>query len=287
MGAGGADPDEMPRWAELVFHVLAHVRATAALAPSLFDPAWIDRVQRVSGPASSRALGEDAEVLGRAVVTHDALARVQLLAWLFEDTSRASACVDRTLAELGPTDVDDPSILPLLTRPTIGAAAEILRAAAELEAEVYAALPAPAVEPHEAIAAARALADVAPLLAHASIEVVRPLGLRGRVLGSRIWIGAPDEGGPSIEHVAWQAAHEATVAELSELASTHGVSRAHDPLEHAALVLLSERARRARLEAAHARWLGHLRVVLDLARDGLPAAWRSLVEVAPRSCARA
>jgi hypothetical protein len=55
---------EGSRWADLVFHVLAHVEATQALAASLWDRTYVAFVERHLGPAAHRALGEDARVLG-------------------------------------------------------------------------------------------------------------------------------------------------------------------------------------------------------------------------------
>ncbi|MBI2393848.1 MAG: hypothetical protein HYV09_30025 [Deltaproteobacteria bacterium] len=265
--------------AELVFHVLAHVRDTAGLAPSVFDPAWVAFVERHAGPSTERTLAEDARVIGRAATTHEALAEVQLLAWLFDDAARMAACADRNLDALSAADVDDPGLLPLLVESARRAAIEVLRAAAELEAEVYAALP-PARHDPRALSAARARVERAsPELRGCVVETVRPLRLRGRVRGARIWVGSPcDDEGPTAEHVAWQAAHEATVAEVHARAREAGVPVAHAPLEHAALVLLAERAARVSEGAAHARWLAHLRGLPAIDRAALDERWRAVVE---------
>jgi len=255
------------RWAELVFHVLAHVRASPAA--SAFDPVWIDYAAKHLGPARERHLAEDAEILARAAATHDALAEVQLLAWLFHDASRAAACSDRTLAELSAADVDDAAILARLRG---NGAAEILRAAAELEADAFAELPALVADgvdyDHR----------LAPWLARFTIASLRPLRIRGRVRGELIFVGVPcRELEVRSEHVAWQAAHEATVAEVHERARRAPLPVTHNELEHTALVLLAERARAAGKSAEHAAWIGHFAHVPILERAELDPRWRALI----------
>lgn len=241
------------RFAELVFHVLAHVRATAHLAPSVYDRAYVDFVARHA--PRRRTLHDDAATLGALAGTHDALVRVQLLAWVFDDVARADACRERTLDQLAPVDVDDAEALERVRERDV-AAAEILRAAAELEADVVAALPQPTLAPQELARAVAALHGVAPL-SRFTVTSVRSLRLRGRVRGDAIWVGAPcDDLGPTVEHAAWQAAHEATVAEVSGgLRRTKAPT--HDDVESAALRRLEERARAAGLAAPHARWRAH------------------------------
>ena len=68
-------------WAEAVLHVLAHVRAGADLAPSLWNPAWVDYSRAEIGPAERRTLAEDAKMLGALLGTHDAQANAQLVAF--------------------------------------------------------------------------------------------------------------------------------------------------------------------------------------------------------------
>lgn len=259
----------MTSWAELIFHVLAHVRV--GVAASAFDPVWIAYAARHLGPPSSRHLAEDAELLARAAPTHESLAELQLLAWLFRDAARASACADRTLAELSGADVDDAGILAALRdRP----AAEILRAAAELELDAFESLPHVARDAVDLEHVSRA----APWLERFSIAHLRPLRIRGRVRGELIFVGVPSpELEVTSEHVAWQAAHEATVAEVHRRGRSAGLKVAHDPLEHTALVLLHERARAIGEGDAHARWIGHFANVPTLDREALAPAWRELL----------
>jgi hypothetical protein len=190
---------------------------------------------------------------------------------LFHDAARASACADRTLADLTSSDVDDPAILGVLkSRP----AAEILRAAAELEADAFVDLPTVSAVRFDLGNTARA----APWLDRFSITHLRPLRIRGRVRGHHIFVGVPS---PDLEvtseHVAWQAAHEATVAEVHRRARAARLDVAHDPLEHAALVLLHERAHAIGEGAAHARWIAHFANVPPLDRDTLGPDWRAIV----------
>jgi hypothetical protein len=241
-----SSPFLVDAWAEAVLHVLVHVRATAGLPASLYDAGYVAEVERVLGPADGRALGEDAAILGRVLPTHEALANAQRLAWLFRSAERAEACAGRDLAELGAADVDAPALLPGLAG---DAAVEVLRAAAELELPLVALLPAIAVD---LAALGRALDGVeraAPGLRGFRVGVARALGLRGRVMGDEIWVGAAP-----LEHAAWQAAHEATVAEV---VAVHGED-GHYRVERAAIARLAARARAAGLERPHRAWLAHL-----------------------------
>jgi hypothetical protein len=144
--------------------------------------------------------------------------------------------------------VDAPRLLaPLLE---VGAGAELLWCAALLEAPVHARLPALDVDEDGARAALARVEPLAPDLAACAIALVPSLRLRGRVHSAHIWIGAPcTELAVDAEHVAWQAAHEATVREVAR-----GGVREHDALERAALALLESRARAAGLAHEHARW---------------------------------
>ena len=89
-------------------------------------------------------------------------------------------------------------------------------------------------------------------------------------------MGVPSaELGPSAEHVAWQAAHEATVGEVSRAAP--GLS--HDEREQVAVVLLAERAKEAGEQEAHARWLAHFGGnAPPIARDLLAPSATELLE---------
>lgn len=243
-------------WADLVFHVLAHAERTAALASSLVSPAYVAHAARILGPASGRALGADAALLGELLATHEQLAMVQGLAWLFDGIELARASADRDLAALSANDVSSGALLALLR--DAGPAVELLRCAALLEAEAFARLPAPELDRAALASALSVTQTAAPSLARHRVGICRALHQRGRVFGPSLLVGAPVPGsGPEIEHFAWQAAHEATVAEVQRAARA-GPHVGERAIEHAALVLLGRRARRVRLGDAHARWIAHL-----------------------------
>jgi hypothetical protein len=245
-----------PRWADLVFHVLAHVRPAGPFASSLFDETYIAFSEKHAGPAAARSLGADADVLGRAVTSHEALARLQWVARLFDDTASARAVAQRDLSGLRDGDVADAVALRALS--DVSNAAEVLRAAAELEAPHHAKLPVIEVEPALAAALERA-SPAAPRLAGFRVECLRALRVRGRLFDSRIWVGVPSaELSLTAEHVAVQAAHEATVAEVAGTARSHAVELGERSIEHIALVLFAERAARGPLAEAHSRWWAQL-----------------------------
>ncbi len=237
-------------WPELVMHVLAHVPSEAAA--SVYDARYVAYAQERLGPAGERPLGEDAAVLSRTLASHQALAQAQIVAWLFDEVADAVALADVDIGALPPAAVCRPWLLPMAM--AAGPAAELLRCAALLEQEALEAL-GPVRYPREALAAAlEEVAPAAPRLARMDLLALRALRLRGRVLGDEIWVGAPCEAlGLGAEHAAWQAAHEATVAEIAAEggASERGVERI-------ALCLLAARARAASLEQPHAAWLRHL-----------------------------
>lgn len=231
-------------------HVLAHVRATAHLAPSLFDAEYIGFAARALGVAEERHLAEDAHAIGLLATTHDALVGAQLVAWLFRTKERARACEGRALGELRADDVDAPELLASVT--LAGDASELVWCAALLEEEAHARLPPIASDDRTIATAIGAMDAIAPELARCEIATLPALRLRGRVRDAAIWIGAPcEELALSIDHVAWQAAHEATVREVS---CAHGERLAHDPLEKRALDLLARRAHDAGKSVAHAAW---------------------------------
>jgi len=232
-------------WADLVFHVLAHCRDTASLPASLFDAAYVARISAALGPADGRTLAEDADALGRLLITHEALAEAQLLAWLFDDLDRASRVAATDLADLRAEDVDRPRLLAVLLRQLAGV--ELLRCACELERPFFMLLP-PTDVAWDALERELGRAvEIAPALATTTVSVVPSLGLRGRVFGDEIWIG------PSVEHGVWQAAHEATVLELNR--GCRGASERE--IEFMSIVLLALRAKRAGRDVAHAQWLSH------------------------------
>lgn len=241
-----APPFTVHAWADLIFHVLAHVEATAPLSPSVYDAAYVAQCASVLGPASARALGKDAAVLGQVLTTHTDLARAQLLAWLFTSVLRAQRVHGRELAHLQPSDVDRPEVLGALVM--LGSPAELLRSAAELELSAFKALPSPKVDLAALTKELDAVAAAAPRLASMRVGVVRSLRLRGRVLGDEVWVGLA----PTLEQMAWQVAHECTVSELYDEPASRDWT--FEQLETEAHLRLDARAREAGLTEAHQRW---------------------------------
>lgn len=227
---------------ELVFHVLAHVKATAALPASVYDADYVRFAAERLGPASERPLGEDAAILGRMVTRHEDLARLQLYAALFDEPD------DDPRGDLDPARARRPALWPALAQ--LGPAVEILRCAVALEKPCWETLPPVRADGIEA--AVDGLRQVAPDLARHDLLVVRALRRRGRLVGHEIWIGEARHGVDEVD-VAWQAAHEATVAEIADDHPDLG-ERA---VEARALRILEDRARAAGLAEAHARWRAH------------------------------
>lgn len=242
-------------WADLVFHVLAHARGGQHLAPSLFEPAYVAQVEALLGPASGRLLGEDLRALDALPCSFARMVNLQHLAWLFAGCTRAEAAGQRSLAELLPGDVDRPDLLPLVRTPE----GELLFCAALLELPSFERLPPAEHDPAALEAATLALAPVAPWLRRCRFAWLRALGRRGRVVhgreGGEIWSGVPGWGGATLDHVTWQAAHEATVLEVSERCADHAAS--HDAREEIAVALLARRARAAGLAGPHGRWCSY------------------------------
>lgn len=272
----------VPPWADLVFHVLAHVPGSTPA--SLHSPAYIDFCRDVLGPADTRALGADLETLVPLARDPRRYAALQGLAWLFRTAEQAQQLVDRTLGELAAADVADPQLLAVLQ--TEGPSAEVLRAAVELEAESHRRLPPQTWDAKSLAEELVGVAPAAPGLARCELALSRALTHHGRLAGRRVWVGGPEfPGGPSYEFVAWQAAHEATLHELQgRFAPPPGGS--DRPIEHAAVVLLSSRAARAGLGDAHRRFVAHF-AEAGLTLSSLDAVWgarvRSLLGAGERS----
>jgi hypothetical protein len=225
---------------ELVMHVLAHVKASARLAASLYDADYLRFAASFLGPAEARPLAEDAALLGRLVPTHRELARLQIYAALFDDPD------DDATAALDPTTAARPELWPHLAG--LGGALEILRCAVALEKPFLSRLPAVEVAEGALREAVARVEPAAPALADHDLLVVRALRRRGRLFGREIWIGAPSDVAPA--QLAWQAAHEATVGEVARKRP----DLAERAVESEALVTLAARAAAAGLGRDHQSW---------------------------------
>ncbi len=242
-----------PAWPRAVFHVLAHIDV-GSVAASCFDPSYVAWAAAQVGPADLRDLGADRAVLAAALSAHDVSAAAQAIAFAWETNDDLARVRDRALSEIG--DDEARSTVALRTAKSAGAAAEVLRAAAELELTVVARLREPTDDDRAAVTDALAeAARACPELSAHVVGLVPALARRGRVLGEEILVGAPGVADVNASRVAWQAAHEATVWRV---ARELGRASPHADVERAAIVRLRSRARSAGLAAAHGRWLAGL-----------------------------
>ncbi len=261
-------------WADLVLHVLAHIRDLARFPSGLWEPGYVQFVADVAGPVEERALADDVFVLGQSVDSHQALAKLHLLACLFDTPEQALRCIAKDLADLTASDVAAPRLIGAVA--ACGPAAEVLRTAALLEEEVWRALPDETFDASQLESELVAVRQLAPLLESFELFVSRPLGFRGRVFGSEIWVGVPGPTNePSAPHVAWQAGHEATVAEVARYADQLLDERT---IEHVALILFAERAAAGRCAASHRTWLEALSGVPELSRKVLGSDARRVLD---------
>ncbi|MEQ9325338.1 MAG: hypothetical protein RIF41_39590 [Polyangiaceae bacterium] len=242
-------------WPELVFHVLAHVQVTAHLPSSAYDPTYVRWSREALGPPAERPLGEDVSVLGEALGDHEALTSVQLVAWLYDDHEVARAAATRELADLSDDEVTRADVLAAVKK--VGPPAELLRCAALLDDAVLdEALP-PLDEAGLEVALEK-VAGAAPTLTDHRIVPLRSLRLRGRVRGADIFVGWPCEVlSLGVDHVAWQAAHEATVSEVGARA-LGAPPLGERGVERVAVVTLATRAEECGLAEGHEGWLSHL-----------------------------
>lgn len=256
-------------WPGLVHHVLAHVPLPEP--GGTHEPAYVQCCARTE--KARPGLAEEVDVLARCGLAEGR--RLQLLAWLFEDEAEALRWSSTNVSDLSEGVVARPDVLAML-RSDPSPALELLRCACALEVERFAQLSSPGADGlQETLSAALSWA---PGLEGRDIRVIPALWRRGRVGWGEIWVGSPEpNSGPGLEHVTWQACHEATVAELAP----YDRHQAHETLESAALVLLRERAHEAGQLAAWRRWRSHLGGSVPELRSSLtPAARRLLAEAA-------
>ena len=245
-----------PSWGQLVFHVLAHVRPVPEVPSSLYDERYVRAAEAELGPAEQRQLGRDLVDLSRVASDHARYARMQALAFLFDEVDRAQASAQAELHSLSEHEVARSQLLPLLMRDE--AWVELLRCAALLEARHYARLD-PVVL--ERAALERCLVErlqVAPRLSSLRVRCLPALGLRGRAVAAEVWIGVPAGSrsvGPTIDpaHLGWQAAHEATVLEVADVADP-GSGLGEREVEGVALCVLAARSQAAGVIPGYRSW---------------------------------
>lgn len=267
---------EPPSWAEAVFHVLAHLPAHG-LPSSLYAPWYVELAESELGAASQRLLAEDVAVLGALLRDHDALVAAQNVAWLWRESTKALAFAERELPSLTDADVDDAQVLALVH--VRAYAVEGLRSAALLEAPSLARLSAPELDVAALVDALITLLPRAPALAHCSITPLRPLTRHGRTRGRNIFVGVPGAG-VSLEHVAMQAAYEATLGEVLSLEAPLAPRRARA----VSLILLNVRCADSEAAESYRAWCHSSQVAADsLDRGQLSRAESAVLDVCLRS----
>ncbi len=258
-------------FAELVLHVLAHVRTPGPL--DLHDERYVAWAAARTPELSRVKVQPDAELLAGA--WSDAEADV-LQGWtdLHHELSGFVRTKERALAELGDEDVDDPELLARL-QASSPVFTELFHAQLGLLVHWFAGLHAVHVAPALATACTSvgehcaSVLELAPSLGRFRVELAWSLGPRVRVSRRRIIVGAP---------AAWNDVDAEVSAVLVLHADALRRAGAEDPAlaRWSALVELAESlstssSAGARLRDAHARWLAGLELAplcRALARSG-------------------
>lgn len=253
-------PGNLP-YAELVYHVLAHVESAPELAAGTYNPTYVSYCGAHLGSTAERTLGEDARALSALLSDHEKLARVQVLAWLYETVEASGATEALEFSRVTEADgAREPALQYLREAPSVEL--ELLRCAVALEREHWERLPhvcsGRVVSPgalQEQEARISALEAVAPYLCQVQVQGIFPLSYRGRAFADSVLVGVPGRGAgmPSLQHVGLQAAHEATVLEVQQRVALPFLE-----LERAALTLLKTRVRGSQFEDEHSNWLQRL-----------------------------
>lgn len=234
-------------FAQLCFHVLAHVRRAGP--GDLFDASVVAWSRATLDAAAQRQLEEDAAVLSALWREAPALDVLDALPALHGSLAGFRRTAAGALAAVTADAVADAGVLRALQG--LGAAGEVVHAALGLLvgpfAEVHARAIAPRLEREApAIAATlEALAPYVPGLAAARVELALALGRRGRAMPGRIVIGVGTG-------AAIVAAHEVAVGSSGQVEYVRA--------EWAALGRLARWLQPAPgpLREAHAAWLAGL-----------------------------
>lgn len=243
-------------WAEVVFHVLAHLPTTARFPSSLHSPEYVAAARSALGDVEYRHLGRDIPILSRCMSSHERLATVQLLAQLHPHIGDAMKHAHSGLREIANAHVSEHKTIGALM--ALEPEVELLRCAALLEATHWQSWPMPSWDELADQVAARlpALFPVAPRLERTTIRFLRVLGRRGRAWPHEIWIGTPDpKDAEALTLALWQAAHEAVVVETSERVQSDSPGLGEREVEKLSVARLARRAARHGLGAEHQRWL--------------------------------
>lgn len=244
-------------YTQLAFHVLAHA---VWLGPGRLSDPWYDEWSaRTFSAGTALQVAEDGYIVGQ-MGEHPEL---HLLAELHRSIAAFKPTATRPLADIQPHEVRDVPALRALQR--LGTAAELLHASMALVAPEFTAVFIDIIKPwgRAAVAAISpwlaALAEHAPGLADARVELVWPLGRHGRAMPGRILIGCIDPDADPISP-AILAMHEHAVCTSGHV---DYLPAEWDALRRAARW---SAAAPPALRDAHARWLASLDLAPLLAR---------------------
>lgn len=308
-----------PPFGRAAVSVLAQLPPRPDTPACLADATWSRRVLSCSTVDEQRERAEERVAIAQLAPTAGELAALSWTARLYHDAAHAADGLAHATA------VAAPAALRAVGAFTRGAGARLepwlalsdglvvaasLHEPAALRAEEGLDVPSALAALEDALAP---LVAVAPGLAGARVELVPALRLRGRAFEDVLWVGLPSAAlGVDVAHAAWQAAHEATVREVTARVrdaehAAAGARVGHAELETFALSLLATRVRDGgagaapaagspyrrgdALAASHAAWLAHFAApwpervasrVAAVGRDAadpvaawLDAAWRS------------
>ena len=252
-------------YADLVYHVLAHVPVDGP--SSVHDAHYLAWSRATLPEPARRPAEEDAEVMGVLYARTEGAALLHALPALHDDLPAFCASAAKGLGELEAHEVADHDLL----RALLGIdrrLAEIVRCAMALAARAYGSAHAERVEPELRRAAAEIAPlfddamDLMPAMRHFRVELVHPLGPRGRVIGRRILVGAPVPWcGLPPAHPVLQAMHECAVACADGERRAAGVAapQAGDTYvecEWRAMRAVEQVARGTAWQGRHAAWRG-------------------------------
>lgn len=257
--------------AGLIWHVLAHIPSSGP--GGCYQPEYVQYCASRLGNISERYLLSGVRALRRWVSDAELGVSLQRLAWLVGDAE----CLGDELdwLELWPawSSASSASQYERATRE--------LHAACVQEQSTWSSLE----QPPNTFLLQGGLTELlwaAPLLRGKMVRELMPLWRAGRALPTgEIWVGVAEPGyGPPLGAVLWQACHEATVLELSEV----GIF-SFEEIELGAVVLLAERMRRGDYAEA-LRWAKSYTAWRARLAPGLPNGAQELRQAGFEAMAR-
>ncbi len=238
---------------DLVFHVFAHIRLRGP--GDLFEPAYMAWAQKALSPKLNAILSWDSKLLLQLESHH--LTPLQSMADLHRSIMSFRKTTPKKMRGLHTTEVENAALLDALVQ--LHPASEVLHVTLGLVAAEFEAIHRDLIRPHTVQTLApvaellEALAPFVPGLRSFPIELVWPLGPRGRALPHRVLAGAP---------APWNNIDPATTAvvALHEYAVHLGSANSYVRTEWAALLTNTMWMGHApeELQKAHQRWLALL-----------------------------